>query len=235
MELAQVMKELESYGSESTRKIYAKHGAPAENFGVKVGDMKKILKKTKKNQALAEALFATGNADAMYLGGLMADEKTIATETLEAWAQASRWYMVGEYAVAGAAAESPHGWALGLAWIEADDDHVSAIGWATLAGVLAISKDEHLDLASIGALLERIEGQLHEAPNRTRYTMNGFVIAAGSYVKDVFDQAKKVAEAVGKVSVDMGGTACKVPFAPDYLEKMATSNRVGKKRKAVRC
>lgn len=236
MDLAQVMAELEGYGSESTRKIYAKHGAPAAHFGVKVADMKKILKKTKKNQELAEELFATGNADAMYLGGLMANEKTISQETLQTWVEAAQWYMVGEYAVAGVAAESPHGWELGLRWIDAEQDHVASNGWATLAGVLSTRKDEAIDVEEASRLLDRVAQQIGEVqPKRVAYTMNGYVIAAGAYVPALFDKARDLGVTIGKVKVDLGSTACKVPYAPDYLDKIAAGNRIGKKRKAVRC
>jgi hypothetical protein len=33
----------------------------------------------------------------------------------------------------------------------------------------------------------------------------------------------------------MGGTACKVPFAPDYIQKMKDKGNIGKKRKMARC
>lgn len=235
MDLSQIMAELKSYGSEQTRNIYAKHGAPEDKFGVKVGDMKKILKKTKKNQPLAEQLFATGNADAMYLGGLMADEKTISKETLNTWAHASTWYMVGEYAVAGVAAEGPFGWALGLEWIDSELEHVAALGWATLGGVVAHRKDDLLDLGAIQELLHRVKSAIHQSPNRVRYTMNGFVIAVGAYVVELHHVAQSTAQAIGKVAVNMGNTACKVPVATDYIEKIAKMNRVGKKKKVVRC
>jgi 3-methyladenine DNA glycosylase AlkD len=42
-------------------------------FGVKVGDLKPIVKQIKGDQELAMQLYATGNSDAMYLAGLVAD------------------------------------------------------------------------------------------------------------------------------------------------------------------
>ncbi|MGB7325439.1 MAG: DNA alkylation repair protein, partial [Rubripirellula sp.] len=71
--VASVMAELKKKGSEQTRKIYTNHGAPASMFGVKVADMKVIAKKIKGNQTLALELFETGNSDAMYLAGIVAD------------------------------------------------------------------------------------------------------------------------------------------------------------------
>ena len=63
MNLEEVMNYLESKGSEQTRKIYIKHGAPGNFYGVKVADLKPIFKKEKNNHQLALALYATGNSD----------------------------------------------------------------------------------------------------------------------------------------------------------------------------
>ena len=44
-----------------------------------------------------------------------------------------------------------------------------------------------------------------------------------------------VAGKIGKVHVEMGGTACKVPLATAYIDKVESKGRVGKKRKGARC
>ena len=33
----------------------------------------------------------------------------------------------------------------------------------------------------------------------------------------------------------MGGTACKVPYAPEYIQKSMNCGSAAKKRKAIRC
>ena len=232
---AEVMTELESMGSEQTVNILRNQGAEGALFGVKVGDMKKILKRTKKDHALALELYRTGNLDAMYLAGLMADARKVSGEELDSWAQASTWHMVAEYAVAGLAAESPHGWNMGLKWIDAPEDHVQSAGWATLSGVAAMHGDADLDLTALETLLNRVATNLAGAGNRTRYTMNGFVIAIGCYVSPLAAKAMTVAEGLGKVQVNMGTTGCKVPHAPDTIKKIAGMGRQGQKRKKVRC
>ncbi len=65
--------------------------------------------------------------------------------------------------------------------------------------------------------------------------MNGFVISVGTYVKPLLSAAKQTAKTIGVVSVDMGDTACKVPLATDYIKKVETMGRVGKKRKTAKC
>ena len=42
-------------------------------------------------------------------------------------------------------------------------------------------------------------------------------------------------EADGQVTVDMGGTACKVPLAGPYIQKIVDKGRIGVKRKTARC
>ena len=45
----------------------------------------------------------------------------------------------------------------------------------------------------------------------------------------------RTATKIGKVSVDKGDTACKVPFAPEYIEKARKRGTIGKKRKSAKC
>jgi len=235
MTAKEVLKELEKYGNEQTKKTLLKHGAKEPFFGVKVQDLKKILKRTKKDHDLSLELYATGNSDAMYLAGLMADEKRISKKELNAWVDQAYWSFLSEYTVAWLAAETPHGFELGLKWINSKKENVAAAGWSTLANFASINADENLDIKTYSKLLDTVAKEVHGAPNRVRYTMNGFVIATGSYIAELTGKAQKVGAKIGKVAVDQGGTACKVPLATDYLEKMVDKGRIGKKRKQARC
>lgn len=235
MNKKQVLSELKKLGNENTKKIFQKHGADGDFYGVKVGDLKKVAKKIKGEQELALDLYASGNLDAMYLAGLVADGSQMTKAQLRKWASNAPWYMVSEYTVAWVAAESKHGWDLGLEWIERKSEHLGSAGWATLSSVIGVTPDDELDKRKIKSLLKRIAKDVHKSKNRVKYTMNGFVIAVGTYCPDLTAEAKAIAEKVGKVDVEMGGTACKVPFAPDYIEKVEKMGRVGNKRKTAKC
>ena len=235
MTVQEVLKELETYGDENTKNILLKHGAKEPFFGVKVQDLKKILKKTKKNHELSLALYETGNTDAMYLAGLMADESQITKAQLQGWVEKAYWQYLNEYAVPWVAAESPFGLELGLEWIESDDENIVAAGWGTLAYYAAVNEDEKLDHQLYEGLLDRVEKEVHQAKNRVGYVMNGFVISIGSYVKNLTNKSLEVAKKIGKVTVEMNGTACKVPLAVDYINKIIDKDRVGIKRKTARC
>ena len=235
MTTEQVMKELEKKGSESIRKIFKNHGNSGAMYGVKVGDLKVIQKKVKKDHELAMGLFATGNYDAMYLAGLIADESKMSMKDIQQWAERSTSKGISEYTVAWVAAESEYGWELGMKWIDSPKENIASAGWNTLSGVIAMKPDTELDIALIKKLLQRIIKEIHSAPNRVRYTMNGFVIGVGGYIKELTKEAIEISKKIGDVYVDMGGTACKVPSAPDYIKKMEARGSIGKKKKTVKC
>ncbi len=233
--LNQVVAELKKKGSEQTRKTLARHGVPDAMFGVKIADLKTIAKKIKDNQELACELFETGNYDAMYLAGIVADGSQMSKKQIESWAKAATCGMLSEYTVPWVATESRYAHDLALKWISSKKESIATSGWNTYAGIVATTPDDELDLAEIKELLDRVVDKIDAAPNKVRYTMNGFVIAVGAYVEPLLKQAKQAAKAIGTVSVDMGDTACKVPRASAYIEKIESSGRVGKKRKTIRC
>lgn len=235
MTTKEILAELEEYGDEQTKKTYIKIGVKEPLFGVKVQDLKKILKKTKKNHELSMELYATGNSDAMYLAGLMADEKQITKEQLEVWVSQAYYSYLSEYTVPWVAAETPFGFELGLKWIQSDIETIAAAGWSTLAYYAAVNEDEKLNIKVYIKLLDTVEHQIHSAQNRVRYTMNGFIISVGTYVKALTEKSQDVANNIGKVSVDVGNTACKVPLATDYIDKVIIKGRIGVKRKTARC
>lgn len=235
MTLEESLKELESYGDEVIKKIYLSHGIKEPLFGVRVQDLKKIVKKVKKNHELSLALYDTGNYDAMYLAGLIADENKISKKDLKKWVENSASSENSEYTVAWVAAESKYGYELGLEWIESSEELIATAGWSTLSNYAAITPDEELDIDTYSKLLDRIENGIHNAPNRVRYTMNGFVIAVGSYIIELDKKAIRVANNIGKVKVNIGKTACKVPLAIDYIKKVKEKGKQGRKRKMARC
>ena len=235
MTAQEIVQEIKPLGKDSYKKVLLNHGIQEPVFGVKIEDLKKIQKRIKKDYQLALDLYDTGIYDAMYLAGLIADDLRMTKKDLRHWINNATSGSLCEYTVPWVAAESNHGRELALEWIESKKENVAAAGWATLSGLVSIKDDAELDLAELKRLLERVQKTIHEQPNRVRYSMNGFVIAIGSYVHALTDLAIKTGGKIGPVSVNMGGTACKVPFAPEYIEKVRKRGTIGKKRKTSKC
>lgn len=212
-----------------------RHGAQEPIFGVKIEYLKKIQKRIKQDDRLARELFESGNYDAMYLAGLIADDQRMSKADLERWLKKASSPGIAEFTVPWVAAESGHGWELGLKWIESKQERIAAAGWATLCSVVAITDDEHLDLGAIKKLVVRIAKSIHDQPNRVRYWQNQFLIACGCYVSPLTQECLQAADAIGQVLVDMGDTACKVPDATSYIGKVKSRGSLGKKRASAKC
>jgi 3-methyladenine DNA glycosylase AlkD len=235
MTAEEIVEQLEPLGSDAYKNVLRKHGVPEPLFGVKVEDLKKIQKRVKKDYRLALDLYDTGIYDAMYLAGLIADDPKMTKDDLRHWVNKAHCPTLSEYTVAWVAAEGTHGRELALEWIESKEESVAACGWATLSGLAAITDDAELDLPELKQLLRRVQKTIHRQPNRVRYVMNNFVIAVGSYVKPLTEVALQTAAKIGPVTVDMGGTACKVPDAAEYIQKVQKRGAIGKKRKTTKC
>lgn len=235
MTVKEIMTQLESLGSEPIKNILRKHGVQEPFFGVKVGDMKPIQKKIKKDYQLAKDLFATGNADAMYLAGLIADDAKMTKKDLQAWVKMAVSNTINEYTVPWVAAEGQHGYELALEWIDSKEAHIAAAGWSTLANLAALKPDSELDLKMFKSLLARIEKTIHNAPDRVKYRMNNFIVSTGSFITALTEEAIATAKKVGVVTVDMNGTSCKVPAATEYIKKVKDKGVLGKKKKTVKC
>jgi 3-methyladenine DNA glycosylase AlkD len=235
MTSAQIVDQLKSLGREPYKNILLNHGIVEPVLGVKVEELKKIQKRVKKDHALALELYDTGIYDAQYLAGLIADETKITPKDLRRWLAKASSGAVCAYIVATVAADGPHGWALAREWIDSPDERTAHTGWTTLSGVVGVTDDDELDVPELKRLLKRVGQTIHDQPNLVRYSMNGFVIAVGAYVASLTDAALQTAERIGVVSVDMGRTACNVPHAPSYIQKIIDRGTVGKKRKSARC
>jgi 3-methyladenine DNA glycosylase AlkD len=236
MTYEEVMEQLEQLGSDQTKKTFARHGAKEPFFGVKVGDLKKhFVKEVKKDQQLVYDLYASGNSDAMYLAGLTVKPKEMTKERLNEWVRDAYWYMISEYTVAQVAAESPFALECAREWMQSNNEMIAVAGWSTYSNYLSITPDDGIEKEEVRKLLNRVEKNIHTEQNRVRYVMNNFVICVGAYYKPLSERAKEVAACIGRVNVDVGDTACKVPIATAYIQKIEERNAVGKKRKTCIC
>lgn len=235
MTLAEVMHELAAKATPSTKKTHLRHGAVEPLFGVRVGDLKPLQKKLKGDQALALDLYATGNSDAMYLAGLIADGSKMTKKQLAQWVAGATWHMIAGYTVPWVAAEHPQAVSIAKKWIDSKKELVATAGWATLSAVAATVGDDDLPVAELTRLLGRVAKTIKTSPNRVRYAMNNYVISVGTYVAPLAEQALSVARKIGVVEVDMGDTACQVPDAASYIIKCRRGAAVAPKRKTARC
>ncbi len=235
MTFEEVMHELESLATDQTKKIYQAHGVHEPHWGVPTMAMRPLAKKIKQNQALAEQLYTTGNYDAMYFAGMIADPKTMTEADFDRWMDAAYFFMLSDYVVAVSLAETIFAQAVADRWIKSSEELRMSAGWACYEWLLGSRPDSEFEPEKIKTMLGMVANTIHDQPNRARYSMNGFVIAVGVSYLPLHEEAVKVAEKIGKVKATTDKGPVSVPLATESIQKAKDKNRLGFKRKSVRC
>jgi 3-methyladenine DNA glycosylase AlkD len=235
MDVQTVMQELESLGTERLKKIYMQQGAREPLFGVATGAMKPLFRKVKINQALADALYATGNYDAMYFAGMIADPKAMTEADFDYWMETAYFHMISDFIVAVTLAESDLAQTVSDRWIASGRDlHVSA-GYSCYCWLLGNRKDEAFDREKLSVMLDVVENTIHASEDRAKYAMNYFVTTVGVSYQPLHEKALTVAKAIGTVAINGGKKSISLPVAADEIQKAIDKGRIGFKRKHVRC
>ncbi|AIQ28272.1 MULTISPECIES: DNA alkylation repair protein [unclassified Paenibacillus] len=235
MNAEMVMQELEELGKERTKKIYSSNGAQEPLFGVATGAMKPIFKKTKINQPLAEKLYATGNYDAMYFAGIIADPNGMTEADYDRWMDGAYFYMLSDFVVAVTLAEADIAQQVADKWIASGEDLRMSAGWSCYCWLLGSRPDKEFSESKLAGMLELVSRTIHDAPERTKYSMNNFLYTVAVSYSPLHDLASETAKKVGPVEVGKDKPAGKSINAYDNIQKAVEKGRVGFKRKHVRC
>lgn len=225
MELQIVLAELEAAGKPQYRKIYARHGAREPMYGVLFSVLTAMQKRIKKDNALALALWDTGNYDACNLASLIADPAAFTPQQAEVWiASAYNYGLAGQ--VAGLVLKTPFALEKAQAWIAADAEYTERAGWLILAGLADKSR---LPDEVFTPYLDIIAQDIHNRKNRVRDAMNTALINFGLRPA-LTARALAIAAQIGKVDVDHGETGCVTPDAAGYIHK-TLAHRAAKAKK----
>jgi 3-methyladenine DNA glycosylase AlkD len=235
MDFEMVMQELEALGKERIKKTYISNGAHEPLFGVATGAMKPLAKKIKKNQPLAEQLYATGNYDAMYFAGIIADPMTMTEEDFDRWIDAAYFYMLSDYVVAVTLAETEFAQVVADKWIASGEELKMSAGWSCYCWLLGNRPDAEFSESSIASKLDQVKNTIHDSPDRTKSAMNNFIYTVGISYLPLHDKAVETAKAVGPVEIKRGKKKSSILLASENIQKELDRGKLGFKRKYVRC
>lgn len=230
-----VMEELEKLSSERTKKIYIGQGAKEPLFGVATGAMKPLDKKYHGNQELANKLYASGNYDAMYLAGVIANVETMSKDNFDKWMESAYFHMISDYIVAVTLAETSFAQEVADRWIKTEKELYMSAGFSCYCWLLGNQSDDVFDTVKLSKMLDEVKANIHSAPNRARYAMNSFVAAVGVSYLPLHEKAYEVAQEIGEIDVYRDDKKLKVSSAENEIKKAIDKNRIGFKRKNVRC
>jgi 3-methyladenine DNA glycosylase AlkD len=230
-----VMRELEALGKERMKKMYISNGAKEPVFGVATGAMKPLAKKIKMNQELAEELYATGNYDAMYFAGIIADPKAMTEGDFDRWMDGAYFYMLSDNVVSVTLAEADIAQEVADKWIASGEELRMSAGWSCYCWLLGNRKDEEFSTEKLEGMLETVKETIHDAPERAKSAMNNFVYTVAISYVPLHDKAAEIAEEIGPVEMKRDGKKSSILNASEEIQKQVDRGRIGFKRKYVRC
>lgn len=235
MDFETVMQELEALGKERTKKVYMSNGAHEPLFGVATGAMKPIAKKIKINQSLAEEIYATGNYDAMYFAGIIADPKAMTESDFDRWIDAAYFYMLSDYVVAVTLSESDIAQDVADKWIASGHELKMSAGWSCYCWLLGNRKDNEFSENKISNMLDIVKDTIHESPERTKSAMNNFIYTVAISYLPLHEKAVETANVVGTVEVRRDKKKSSFLNSAESIQKEIDRGKLGFKRKYVRC
>ena len=222
MNREETLQQLAALGNEKVRARNRKLGAGDNQFGVQMGDLRKVAAKIKKDHALALALWETGNLDARLLAVLVSEPQRLAAAELEAMVRAATFGWLADWLNAYVVKEHPGKEALRQKWMAPDTlrepggTWLARAGWSLTSGRINASP-EGLDLP---ALLDRIEAEMPLAAPETQWTMNNCLAGVGIHFPELRERAIAIGERLGIFRDYPVSKGCTSPFAPIWIREM---------------
>jgi 3-methyladenine DNA glycosylase AlkD len=220
MTVKEALAQLKSLGDEKTRKQNQKAGAGDNQFGVKLGDIRKIAAKIKNDHQLALELWATGNVDAQFLAMLVMKPKDLSHDEVDRMVRSIDFSRVADWMSAYVVRNHPDKEALRQAWMKDKDRWAARAGWDLTAERIGKSP-EGLDLP---ALLDRIESEMPKAAPEVQWTMNNCLAGIGIHHPKLRKRAIAIGEKLGIYRDYPVSKGCTSPFAPIWIDFMVKRN-----------
>jgi len=210
---AEVMAELADLEDPRIRDVNAKHG---DDHGVNLGKLRALAKRLKTQQELAGELWGTGDTAARLLALLICRPKAFDRDELDVMLRQAHTPKVQDWLVNYVVKKNPHAEELRVAWFADPDPVVASAGWALTTDRVA-KKPEGLDLPG---LLDTIEAQMKDAPDRLQWAMNHCLAQIGIEHSEHRARAIGIGERLEVLKDYPTPPNCTSPFAPIWIAEM---------------
>ena len=210
---AEVMAELAELEDPRIRDVNAKHG---DDHGVNLGKLRALAKRLRTQQELAGELWGTGDTAARLLALLICRPKAFDRDELDVMLRQAHTPKVQDWLVNYVVKKSPHAEELRVAWFADPDPVVASAGWALTTDRVA-KKPGGLDLPG---LLDIIEAQMKDAPDRLQWAMNHCLAQIGIEHPEHRARAIGIGERLEVLKDYPTPPNCTSPFAPIWIAEM---------------
>lgn len=218
MDLSTALSRLEALGNEKVRARNVERGAAdLPQFGVMLGNIRKLAKEIGRDHELALELWDTGNIDARLLAILLLDVRRLSREELDAMVRDPGFVQVFDWLDSYVVRKHPDKEQLRQEWMTASDPWAARAGWSLTAERIG-KAPQGLDLPG---LLDRIEAEMAAAPPETQWTMNNSLAGIGIHHAPLRERAIAIGEELGVFRDYPTPKGCTSPFAPLWIAEMA--------------
>lgn len=221
MTIKAIMSRLESLSDAKVRAHNTKDGAGDNQFGVKLGDIRKLAAELKNRDDLVAELWQTGNLDARLLAILLIKPKKFTAAEVEQMVKEVDAVQVADWLNAYVVKKHPDKEKFRQSWMSADPathPWLARAGWSLTSE--RINKDiQGLDLK---ALLDRIETEMPKAPPTVQWTMNFCLAGIGINSPEHRERALSIGEKLGIYRDYPTSKGCTSPFAPIWIKEMVS-------------
>lgn len=211
--VAVLMDELAALEDPKVRAVNEKHG---DDHGVNLGKLRAIAKRLKTQQELSLELWATGDTAARLLALLVCRPKDFTAAELDTMVREAPVPKVNDWLVNYVVKKGAHAEDLRQKWFSDADPVVAASGWA-LTSERITKKPEGLDLPG---LLDIIEVQMKEAPERLQWAMNNALAQIGIENPELRARALAIGERLEVLKDYPTPPNCTSPFAPIWINEI---------------
>lgn len=214
--LKKILAELKSLGNEKVRARNKKNGAGDNQFGVQLGDIRKLAEKIKTDHPLAIALWDTGNIDAQLLAILLMKPSELPRDDMERMVRTANFVQVADWLNSYVVKNYPNKESFREVWMNDGDPWVARAGWSITSDRIA-KNPEGLDLP---ALLNRIEAEMGNAAPEVQWAMNFCLAGIGINFSKHRKRAIAIGEKLGVYRDYPVSKGCTSPFAPIWINEM---------------
>jgi 3-methyladenine DNA glycosylase AlkD len=212
----ETLAKLKALGNEKVRERNTRNGAGENQYGVQLGDIRKVAAKIKSDHELALALWKTGNVDARLLAILVLEPKKLSRDELDQMVRSADFAQLADWLNSYVVKDHPERESLRRTWMDDDDPWAARAGWSLTAGRVARSPDG-LDLS---ALLDRIEAEMPGAAPAAQWTMNSCLAGIGIHFPKHRKRALAIGERLGIYRDYPVSKGCTSPFAPIWINEI---------------
>nr|WP_306233893.1 DNA alkylation repair protein [Agrococcus sp. REN33] len=209
----ELLAELAALDDPRAREVNERNG---DDHGVNLGKLRAIAKRLKAQHELALELWATDETAARLLALLICRPKAFSEAELDAMLRESRAPKVHDWLVNYVVKKSPHAEALRLRWFDDADAVVASAGWALTIDRVA-KRPDGLDLPG---LLDLIEAELVDAPERKQWAMNHCLAQIGISHPALRARALAIGERLEVLKDYPTPPNCTSPFAPAWINEI---------------